>query len=641
MKRIFSVLISICILLSFVPATFAATSVFFDETFDSLPLTDSYTGGSSLDVFEGFELWGGATASIKNDGYRGNSLHIKSGSSDYFRILTSSISPKEAEPVYINFKFKVANMPENGNISINAGHDSMIWINSSSSPGNIVNMSAGSPIKYNPETWYDLSAKLSPGKTTVNVMDANGNVCVATRNTTANFLQIKSASSIANIEIAIDEVRILQGDGTVAPKLVYTSHGSIPEESTGTINPLFTETFTLEDGEDLTTHLKKQWPNYGGALIGNVWQNDNAILSTADDGKGGTALKVIVPSKKMPQIWTPSYTIPDSGKLYLAMRLNILDDANDSDALRIHTASSTDKSQVTLYAQLNNGESIFTLLPSWAQKSYTEGNWYDIVTMYEKDETSGKTYVTLSIYNADGTLLGSDKAEHTESDAALHFGKYSSGEQTEFIVDDVRVFTATGEPSINDILGKTSEPVVGDVWSTHPTIDVRFDSVVKGTIAIKDGDNIVYTTPSFEGVDMITVNPSTALEYNKEYYLDFSNVKSMGDIAASIAPIKIKTPEYNLGTLSKGNAVYTTDTITVPVNFVNSALKEIDCTVLAALYNENRLEWLGSSKVFGKAPGTINVLFDNDVPKNADKLTLKLFVWSDFATLCPLYAIAE
>ena len=178
--------------------------------------------------------------------------------------------------------------------------------------------------------------------------------------------------------------------------------------------------------------------------------------------------------------------------------------------------------------------------------------------MYEKDEISGKTYVTLSVYNADGTLLGDAKAEHTESDAALHFGKYSNAPQTEYIVDDIKIVTepegVVGNPALDLILNGTS-PTVTEVLpesaenlSVKPQMTFTFDQPIKESesfsiVLKKDSDSdgeyetnvAIAENPDFNGIvynktideKTLSIIFNNNLDANSKYQIKISGLTNV------------------------------------------------------------------------------------------------------------------
>lgn len=200
--------------------------VYRSQNFDSIPIAEGGISIGDMGVFGECDS-AHAAAAIKADGYRGNALHIREKNANGFTLSTADYTPVNNFPVRIYFRFMLVN--DLGGFAIDNGKgDSWIFVNKDSD-GKITSKDADGEIDYRLNHWYNVTAVLKTDQTTISVTDGSA-ACNASRDMGLSHISIGSRSSAAQaaegMEIAIDDVRIIIGDGTDVPLLKDSSHGS-------------------------------------------------------------------------------------------------------------------------------------------------------------------------------------------------------------------------------------------------------------------------------------------------------------------------------------------------------------------------------------------------------------------------------
>ena len=221
MKKNISIILIFALCLLSIPS-FAASTVAKQQNFDDMELGEitSFPYYNWLEVFD-YPSIGDAKATIQDDGFTDNCLHIKQNSGTGFSFCTDGDpSATEEQPVYAFFKMKIIN--DAGGIGLHMGYnDNFIYINYDSN-GKFLAYDSSSSFAYELNKWYDVSCKFEKGSGTLTVTDGK-NTCSVKRNYAEKYLKINNIAGaftpVADTEFAIDEVFVLQCDSEDMPQV--------------------------------------------------------------------------------------------------------------------------------------------------------------------------------------------------------------------------------------------------------------------------------------------------------------------------------------------------------------------------------------------------------------------------------------
>lgn len=649
MKKLCAMFLCITMLLSLVCVAQAATSLNLVDTFDDLSVgtisaADIAAYSNAFDNCNYFRP-NGAAISITNDGYMGNAVtFVEDGGSGFLIDIrdgkkNANFAPTADAPVYLNFKMKIVDSIDETQafqIQTSAG-SSLMYIQKSGDT--YMWWHAGDTVRFKciEGEWVDVQVKMTVGKTEIKVSDMHGHINTASRNETSQYIRIKNVNVLQNASIALDEIRIIQGDGTDALNITASSYGSSPSTKTVVAN----ETFEGWTNGKLEAYMGTS----GNWASKYIYDGERSTITREEcDGNISPAIKTLGSYK--PNGASKSTTF-ETGVAYTAFDFKITNDLRATDTSAGTSIAQLGVNDYNEYLWVHNGT--FRLRPPFTDGkavAYTRDVWYTIVTTFENKGTTN--HLTIKIYDKDGNVVLSDEADTTAiTFAAVWFEGYGVA-NTEFSIDNVKVIHEESTVS-NIINGSVMTEILGgkskeNLSTTTPAVKVSFDGIVAdgSTAKFVSADKEIAATVKFTGSSLVEIAPVSPLDYDTSYTLDLSGIKGLnnqGLATGSTAALSLKTPVYSVGTMAVGTPAYNGTQVTVPVTFTNENVDELNATVIAALFsgeNSDKLVWAQTKNIVTGEMGDNEFTFTN-LPENADTMELKIFVWDNFVSLKPLY----
>ena len=653
MKKLCAMLLCITMLLSLVCVAQAATTLNFVDTFDDLAVgTISAKGVTDYAHAFGAAFYNeGASLAITEDGYKGNALTITENDTARFKIAllneTAAFAPTADAPVHVSFKLRVDN--NIGEFSIDSGYDSLCCIMKSDNDYFFSPNNKSGNMTCVPGEWYDIQVKFSPNRADIRITDKNGTSVTGYRANNANYLVINSSRAkgqptVAGQQISIDEISIIQGDGTDALNFVSSNYGVVPKADVTSI-PVVDVDF-----DDYEASSGKSFNDYlvdTGDFAAPCMLPGNFTLTMDDDCNGGKSPRISGEIKNT-SFFTNAANF-DSGKAYASMkvRINVDTGANQGYFGFGKYASAANDMSYELFIR----SGYFYTWNYWGRENsykYTPDVWYTIVVEYET--VNSTKCANLYIYDDKNALVYSatptGAAANRAVDAA-HMTFCFDG-TANMNIDDIKVIKAESDGEIDsqafiakEILGVSASDPESVVHSTTPVIKASFDQIVadgstaKFTAAGKDD---IEATIKYTGSPLVEITPVTPLDYDTNYTLDLTGIKGLngqGLAAGSATTLSVKTPVYSMGTMTYG-AEYAGTTATVTVNFTNSNLTKLDAAVIGVLTKDNKLEYCSVQTLKEASLGSNTLTFTN-LPEDRSGMEFKLYVWDNFASLKPLF----
>ena len=651
MKKLCAMFLCITMLLSLVCVAQAATSLNLADTFDDLAVgnitaADIAAYSNAFDNCNYFRPKD-AQISITADGYKGNAVTFVENGGEACLIdirngnANASFAPTAAEPVYLSFKMKIVNSINNTErfhivtsnnstlmlVQNNGGN--YLWWNQANETGTRFKCVEGE--------WVDVQVKMTTGKTEIKVSDMHGNVNTSYRDETSAFIRITNASKIEGSSFALDEIRIIQGDGTDALNITASSYGSSPSTKTVVAN----ETFEGWTSGKLETYMATS----GNWASKYIYDGERSTITREEcDGNISPAIKTLGSYK--PNGASKSTTF-ETGVAYTAFDFKITNDLRATDTSAGTSIAQLGVNDYNEYLWVHNGN--FRLRPPFTDGkavAYTRDVWYTIVTTFENKGTTN--HLTIKIYDKDGNVVLSDEADTTAiTFAAVWFEGYGITD-AEFCIDNVKVIHEESTVS-NIINGSVMTEILGgkskeNLSTTTPAVKVSFDGIVAdgSTAKFVSADKEIAATVKFTGSSLVEIAPVTPLDYDTSYTLDLSGIKGLnnqGLATGSTTALSLKTPVYSVGTMAVGTPAYNGTQVTVPVTFTNENVEELNATVIAALFsgeNSDKLVWAQTKNIVAGKMGENEFTFTN-LPENVGNMELKVFAWDNFDSLKPLY----
>ncbi len=649
MKKLCAMFLCITMLLSLVCVAQAATSINQVDTFDDLSVgtisaADIAAYSNAFDNCNYFRP-NGAAISITNDGYMGNAVtFVEDGGSGFLIDIrdgkkNANFAPTADEPVYLNFKMKIVDSIDETQafqIQTSAG-SSLMYIQKNGDT--YMWWHAGDTVRFKciEGEWVDVQVKMTVGKTEIKVSDMHGHINTASRNETSQYIRIKNVNMLENASIALDEIRIIQGDGTDALNITASSYGSSPSTKTVVAN----ETFEGWTNGKLEAYMGTS----GNWASRYIYDGERSTITREEcDGNISPAIKTLGSYK--PNGASKSTTF-ETGVAYTAFDFKITNDLRATDTSAGTSIAQLGVNDYNEYLWVHNGT--FRLRPPFTDGkavAYTRDVWYTIVTTFENKGTTN--HLTIKIYDKDGNVVLSDEADTTAiTFAAVWFEGYGVAD-TEFSIDNVKVIHEESTVS-NIINGSVMTEILGgkskeNLSTTTPAVKVSFDGIVAdgSTAKFVSADKEISATVKFTGSSLVEIAPVTPLDYDTSYTLDLSGIKGLnnqGLATGSTTALSLKTPVYSVGTMAVGTPAYNGTQVTVPVTFTNENVDELNAMVIAALFsgeNSDKLVWAQTKNIVAGKMGENEFTFTN-LPENADTMELKVFAWDNFDSLKPLY----
>ncbi len=398
------------------------------------------------------------------------------------------------------------------------------------------------------------------------------------------------------------------------------------------------------------------YANSSAALSSPALWDSYVTHTMVDDCNGGYAPQLTSISGKQACVSTEPVEIGDD-KTFVSMRFKVVDQGTGIIGMTLNPATPGGSNGYDIL--IRNGR-----IDTWnywgriENYTFVPDMWYNFI--FEFENVDGTNQATLHVYDDEyNKVLGSAPVSGKTpnngagsgviSNALVSLYQYT-GVST-WSMDDVKIIKTTEEDTEafikSEIFGKkldlpAAPQVDNTVYTTKPVIKVGFDQIVgeASVVAFKsEGKSDVAGVVRYAGSTMVDIYPATPLEYDTEYVLDISGVKGLagqGLASASSQGISFHTAPYSMGTMTAGEETIADGKLTVPVTFTNEDVEELNVTLIAALFNGDKLVWTQTKNVEAAKMGENTFTFTK-LPENAENLEFRVFAWDNFVALNPLY----